>query len=200
MLLCRPRPSCRKRSRCPRHGLRARHLRQHARHKMEQARNALKFCLEISNPNDRFGMMNFATTVNKYTRNAARGHEGAAFRRRRSGSMRLEATGGTAIDDALSAALGMRASDEARPSPSSSSPTASRPSAKPIATRSIKNVAEKNTARHAHLHLRRRRRRQRRAARRPADKTRAISTLCAPNRGHRGQGQRACTARSAIRC
>ena len=49
----------------------------------------------------------------------------------------LEATGGTAIDDALDAALDMRTGDDtAGPSPSSSSPTASRPSAKPIPRRS----------------------------------------------------------------
>ena len=34
--------------------------------KMEQARKALKYCLENLGPNDRFGLINFATTVNRY--------------------------------------------------------------------------------------------------------------------------------------
>src|SRR5262249_8628119 len=33
--------------------------------KMEQAKKALKYCLENLGPKDRFGLMNFATTVNK---------------------------------------------------------------------------------------------------------------------------------------
>src|SRR5207249_1743513 len=34
--------------------------------KMEQARKALKFCLDRLNPGDRFGLINFATDVSKY--------------------------------------------------------------------------------------------------------------------------------------
>src|SRR5207245_4466052 len=34
--------------------------------KMEQARKALKYCLDNLGPKDRFGLINFATTVNKY--------------------------------------------------------------------------------------------------------------------------------------
>ena len=34
--------------------------------KMEQARKALKFCLSNLSPSDRFGLLNFATTVNKF--------------------------------------------------------------------------------------------------------------------------------------
>ena len=35
--------------------------------RMIQARNALKFCLENLSPEDRFGLMNFSTTVTRYT-------------------------------------------------------------------------------------------------------------------------------------
>ena len=34
--------------------------------RITQARNALKYCLQNLNPKDRFGLMNFATTVNQY--------------------------------------------------------------------------------------------------------------------------------------
>src|SRR5262249_40289850 len=34
--------------------------------KMQQARKALKFCLEHLGPKDRFALLNFATTVNRY--------------------------------------------------------------------------------------------------------------------------------------
>ena len=34
--------------------------------RMVQARNALKICLANLGPNDRFALINFATTVNKY--------------------------------------------------------------------------------------------------------------------------------------
>jgi Ca-activated chloride channel family protein len=34
--------------------------------KMEQARKAMKYCLENLGPKDRFAMIHFATTVNKY--------------------------------------------------------------------------------------------------------------------------------------
>ena len=38
--------------------------------KMEQAKKALKFCLSRLGTNDRFALMNFATTVNKYADHA----------------------------------------------------------------------------------------------------------------------------------
>src|SRR5262249_28063957 len=37
--------------------------------KMDQARKALKFCLQNLNPQDRFGLMNFSTTVTRYRDN-----------------------------------------------------------------------------------------------------------------------------------
>ena len=81
--------------------------------KMEQARNALKYCLENLAPKDRFALINFATTVNKYrdnlqdasTEQVARAQKWVAA---------LEATGGTAINDALLSALEYRPKDEGR--------------------------------------------------------------------------------------
>ena len=72
--------------------------------RMTQARNALKYCLENLSPDDRFGLMNFATTVNKYTETlqpATSSNVAAA----RKWVEALEATGGTAINDALAAAF-----------------------------------------------------------------------------------------------
>ncbi|HEV8059707.1 MAG TPA: VIT domain-containing protein [Gemmataceae bacterium] len=81
--------------------------------KMDQARRALKFCLKNLGPKDRFGLLHFATTVDKYrdgleessadrTAEACRWVDG------------LDATGGTNIQDALAAALDYRSSDPSR--------------------------------------------------------------------------------------
>jgi Ca-activated chloride channel family protein len=81
--------------------------------KMEQARKALKYCLSNLNPQDRFGLINFATTVNKYRDTLV----DATKDQLEHGTKwvdALEATGGTAIDDALAAALQMRTGDEGR--------------------------------------------------------------------------------------
>jgi len=78
-----------------------------------QARNALKYCLNQLTTGDRFAVLNFATTVNVYTNQlqAATADNVASARKWVDG---LEATGGTAINDALAAALGLRTADEAR--------------------------------------------------------------------------------------
>ncbi len=79
-----------------------------------QARNALKFCLQNLNSHDRFGLMNFATTVNMYNQ----GLLPATTENLQTASKwvdRLEATGGTAIDLALATALDMRTGDAGRP-------------------------------------------------------------------------------------
>src|SRR5262249_41297817 len=72
--------------------------------RIEQARAALKFCLRNLGPKDRFGLVQFATDVNKYRDNllpaTARQIEQA-----RGWVDALEATGGTNINDALLAAL-----------------------------------------------------------------------------------------------
>ena len=81
--------------------------------RMTQARNALKYCLANLNPQDRFGIINFATTVNKYADQLqeANANNVEAARRWADG---LEATGGTAINDALTSALDMRTTDPGR--------------------------------------------------------------------------------------
>jgi len=81
--------------------------------RIEQAKAALKYVLKNLDARDRFALINFATTVNKYHGElqpatpdnlavAAKWVDG------------LEASGGTAINDALAAALGMRTSDMGR--------------------------------------------------------------------------------------
>ena len=113
--------------------------------RMTQARSALKYCLENLTPNDRFGLMNFATTVNMYSANllpATKDNLAAA----RKWVENLEATGGTAIDDAMTTALGMRPTDEARPFTivffTDGRPTIGETNSEKI----LGNVAKKNTA------------------------------------------------------
>jgi Ca-activated chloride channel family protein len=81
--------------------------------KMDQAKRALKYCLDNLTSRDRFGLMNFATTVNKYRDGLVE-----TSREQQQQAKRwvdnLEATGGTAINDALAAALDMRTSDSGR--------------------------------------------------------------------------------------
>src|SRR5262249_24674929 len=81
--------------------------------RMTQARNALKYCLNNLSANDRFTIINFATTVNKYSETllAARTDQLAHARK---WVEELEPTGGTAINDALQTALGMRGDDSGR--------------------------------------------------------------------------------------
>ena len=113
--------------------------------RMTQARSALKYCLENLTPSDRFGLMNFATTVNKYTEAllpATKENLAAA----RKWVEALEATGGTAIDDAMAAALAMRTNDETRPFTivffTDGRPTIGETNSEKI----LGNVSKKNTA------------------------------------------------------
>ncbi len=78
-----------------------------------QARNALKYCLSQLQGQDRFAMMNFATTVNRYndTLQTASADAVTVAKKWADG---LEASGGTAIDDALAAAFALRPNDPAR--------------------------------------------------------------------------------------
>jgi len=79
--------------------------------RMTQARNALKYCLGNLQKHDRFAIMNFATTVNRYTEKllpATSDHVEQA----KKWVDDLEATGGTAINDALMSALDLRSSVE----------------------------------------------------------------------------------------
>jgi Ca-activated chloride channel family protein len=81
--------------------------------KMDQARKALKYCLNNLNPQDRFAVINFATSVNKYKDNLVEASQ-EQIEQGRKWVDQLEATGGTAINDALLAALDFRTSDMGR--------------------------------------------------------------------------------------
>jgi Ca-activated chloride channel homolog len=81
--------------------------------KMEQARKALRYCLDNLGPNDRFALINFATTVNKY-KDTLSETKPDQLDQARKWVDKLEATGGTAINDALAAALDFRAKDDTR--------------------------------------------------------------------------------------
>jgi Ca-activated chloride channel family protein len=113
--------------------------------KMDQAKKALQYCLNSLGPKDRFGMMNFATTVNKYTGNLVDA-SAEQVEHARKWVDKLEATGGTAINDALAAALAMRTSDPGRTFTiiffTDGCPTVGETDPDKI----LKNVAAKNTA------------------------------------------------------
>jgi Ca-activated chloride channel homolog len=81
--------------------------------RIEQARKALQYCLGNLTSRDRFCIMNFATAVNKYTDTLAPA-EPERIDQARKWVDTLEATGGTAINDALAAALALRTSDAGR--------------------------------------------------------------------------------------
>jgi Ca-activated chloride channel family protein len=79
--------------------------------KMEQARKALKYCLDNLTRNDRFALINFATTVNRYKDNLLK-VESDQISQAKKWVDELEATGGTAINDALASALDLRDAKE----------------------------------------------------------------------------------------
>jgi Ca-activated chloride channel family protein len=113
--------------------------------KMEQARKALKFCLGKLRKHDRFGLISFATTVDKYTAGlvSANADQVAQAKKWVDG---LDATGGTAIDDALKEALALRSRDSSRPFTivffTDGEPTIGEMKPEKI----LQNVAAKNTA------------------------------------------------------
>ena len=113
--------------------------------KMDQARKALKYCLANLNPQDRFGVINFSTTVNKY-RDGLVDASPDQLEQSQKWVDKLEATGGTAINDALAAALDMRANDPGRNFTivffTDGLPTIGETNPKKI----LANVAAKNTA------------------------------------------------------
>ena len=82
---------------------------------MEQARNALKYCLSHLNAQDRFSVISFSTNVRKFRDNLmeANGEYIEAAKKWVDG---LKAGGGTAIQAALDSALEMRSKDEGRSS------------------------------------------------------------------------------------
>src|SRR5213075_3074184 len=67
--------------------------------KMDQAKKALKYCLDNLNPQDRFGLMNFSTTVTKYRDNLMPAST-EYVENARKWVDNLRAAGGTAIQDA----------------------------------------------------------------------------------------------------
>ncbi|MCI0465120.1 MAG: VIT and VWA domain-containing protein, partial [Gemmataceae bacterium] len=81
--------------------------------RMTQAQSALKYCLSNLDEKDRFAVINFATTVNKYHESLLPA-SGANRQQARKWVDGLEASGGTAINDALLAALAMRSDDSSR--------------------------------------------------------------------------------------
>jgi Ca-activated chloride channel family protein len=81
--------------------------------KMEQARKALNYFLKNLNKQDRFAVMNFASSVTRYQNELLDANPEELAKARRWVDA-LEATGGTAIDKALSAALEMRTRDQGR--------------------------------------------------------------------------------------
>ena len=81
--------------------------------KMEQAKKALKYCLNNLGKKDRFALVSFATTVNRY-RDGLLDATGEQLDQARKWVDELEANGGTAIYDALQSALELRPKDEGR--------------------------------------------------------------------------------------
>src|SRR5262245_19181348 len=81
--------------------------------KMDQAKKALKYCLDNLNPQDRFGLMNFSTTVTRYRDNLTPAST-EYVENARKWVDNLRAAGGTAIQDALNAAQDMRTNDDSR--------------------------------------------------------------------------------------
>ena len=113
---------------------------------MTQARNALKYCLENLTPKDRFGLMNFATTVNKYTRQPAAGHARRTWSRPRSGSKAWKRPAAPPSTMPWPPPWTCAPTMKPAPSPWSSSPTASRPSARPTPDKILEQRRQKNTA------------------------------------------------------
>jgi Ca-activated chloride channel family protein len=113
--------------------------------KMDQARKALKYCLDNLGPKDRFGLINFATTVNQYNDKLLDGSK-EQVEHAKKWVDDLEATGGTAIDAALDAALALRSQDRGRTFTvvffTDGCPTIGETDPQTI----LKNVAQKNTA------------------------------------------------------
>ncbi len=113
--------------------------------KMEQARKALKYCLGNLSAKDRFALINFATTVTKYTDTLQDAKEDRIAHAKKWVDQ-LEATGGTAIDEALKEALAYRSGDSGRTFTvvffTDGEPTIGETNPEKI----LKNVAARNTA------------------------------------------------------
>ncbi|MBY0227885.1 MAG: VIT and VWA domain-containing protein [Gemmataceae bacterium] len=82
--------------------------------KMEQAQKAMRYCLSQLKTGDRFALINFATTVDRYEEKLV---DATNEQLTKAGKWvdALEATGGTNIDAALASALELRPKDSDRP-------------------------------------------------------------------------------------
>jgi Ca-activated chloride channel family protein len=113
--------------------------------KLDQAKKALKHCLSGLAPSDRFAMFNFATTVNRYGNGLTEVNK-EQIEQAKQWVDKLEPTGGTAINDALLAALELRTPDDARNFTvvffTDGKPTIGETNAEKI----LANVTKKNTA------------------------------------------------------
>jgi Ca-activated chloride channel family protein len=81
--------------------------------KLEQAQHALRHCLQGLSDQDRFGLIQFATSVNHY-RSELVPANGEQIKAAGAWVQKLHAGGGTAIHEALVTALAMRSDDKAR--------------------------------------------------------------------------------------
>ncbi|MBI5211466.1 MAG: VWA domain-containing protein [Elusimicrobia bacterium] len=81
--------------------------------KMEQARKALKSCLNKLSGDDRFGIVDFATGVESMAQSLIAATEEGKGRGRRYAD-KIEASGGTNIKDALDAAMGLLESGKSK--------------------------------------------------------------------------------------
>ena len=162
--------------------------------KMDQARNALKYCLGQLHARDRFALFSFATTVNPYEEKLLDASSEQVAKARKWVD-ELEATGGTAINSALEEALELRSKDDGS---SLHDRLLHRRPADHRRDRRRQDLQEHRREEHgqyAHLHLRRRRRCQHRPARPPGRKHPGDQHLRSARGRHRPEGQRACTAR-----
>ncbi|MFQ3593192.1 MAG: VIT domain-containing protein [Gemmataceae bacterium] len=82
--------------------------------KMEQAKKALKFCLNKLGPKDRFGLIQFATGVSRFEEKLVP-VEADQLTKARKWIDELQATGGTNIDGALASAFELRPKGDDRP-------------------------------------------------------------------------------------
>ncbi|MBY0522615.1 MAG: VIT and VWA domain-containing protein [Gemmataceae bacterium] len=113
--------------------------------KMEQAKKALKYCLDNLKPKDRFGIVQFATSVNTYRENLVDASQ-EQVENAKKWVDKMRATGGTAINDALLKAMALRSDDESRTFTTvfftDGQPTIGESDVNKI----LKNVAAKNSA------------------------------------------------------
>ena len=113
--------------------------------KMEQAKKALKLCLDNLKPQDRFAIVNFSTSVNRYREELVPANE-EHVANAKTYVEKLRASGGTAINDALAAGMALRGTDDGRSFTmlffTDGQPTIGETDSDKI----LKNVAAKNTA------------------------------------------------------